>query len=77
VSQVVEAHVFNPSTGEGEASRSQSSRSAWSTEQVPGQPGLHRETLSQKKKREMKEEEQEVTDCVKENDHEAQVTDKT
>ena len=25
-----------------------SSRPAWSTEQVPGQSGLHRETLSQK-----------------------------
>jgi hypothetical protein len=28
-----------------------SSRSSWSTKQVPGQPGLHRETLSQKKKK--------------------------
>jgi hypothetical protein len=27
--------------------RSLSSRPAWSTEQVAGQPGLHRETLSQ------------------------------
>jgi hypothetical protein len=27
-----------------------SSRPAWSTEGVPGQPGLHRETLSQKPK---------------------------
>jgi hypothetical protein len=27
-----------------------SSRPAWSTEQIPGQPGLHRETLSWKKK---------------------------
>jgi hypothetical protein len=25
-------------------------RPVWSTEQVPGQPGLHRETLSQKTK---------------------------
>jgi hypothetical protein len=30
--------------------RSVSSRPAWSTEGVPGQPGLHRETLSQKNK---------------------------
>jgi hypothetical protein len=28
-----------------------SSRPAWSTEQVPGQPGLYRETLSQEKKK--------------------------
>jgi hypothetical protein len=35
---------------EGRADTSLSSRSAWSTEQVPGQPGLHRETLSQKTK---------------------------
>jgi hypothetical protein len=34
------AYTFNPSTGEAEA--------AWSTEWVLGQPGLHRETLSQK-----------------------------
>ena len=27
-----------------------SSRPAWSTEQVPGKPGLHRESLSQKQK---------------------------
>jgi hypothetical protein len=26
-------------------------RPAWSTECVPGQPGLHRETLSQKRKK--------------------------
>jgi hypothetical protein len=30
------------------------SRSAWSTEQMPGQPGLHRETLSFKKKNKTK-----------------------
>jgi hypothetical protein len=33
-----------------------SSRPAWSTERVPGQPGLHRKTLSQKKKKERKKE---------------------
>lgn len=26
-------------------------RSGWSTYQVPGQPGLHKETLSQKEKK--------------------------
>jgi hypothetical protein len=44
-------HAFNPSTWEAEAGRFLSSRPAWSTEWVPGQPGLHRETLSQKKKK--------------------------
>ena len=39
---------FNPSTGEAEAGGSLSSRPAWSTEQAPGRPGPHRETLSQK-----------------------------
>jgi hypothetical protein len=42
------AHAFNPSTWEAEAGRFLSLRPAWSTEWVPGQPGLHRETLSQK-----------------------------
>jgi hypothetical protein len=40
------AHAFNPSTREAEAGGFLSSRPAWSTERVPGQPGLHRETLS-------------------------------
>jgi hypothetical protein len=39
---------LNPSTWKAEAGRFLSSRPAWSTESVPGQPGLHRETLSQK-----------------------------
>jgi hypothetical protein len=43
-------HAFNPSTWEEEAGEFLSSRPAWSTEQVPGQPGLHRETLSWEKK---------------------------
>jgi hypothetical protein len=38
----VVAHTFNPSTWEVEAGRSLSSRPAWSTERIPGQPGLHR-----------------------------------
>jgi hypothetical protein len=49
--RAVVAHAFNPSTREAEAGGFLSSRPAWSTEWVPGQPGLHRETLSQKKKR--------------------------
>jgi hypothetical protein len=48
------AHAFNPSTWEAEASGFLSSRPAWSTECVPGQPGLHRETLSRKTKKKKK-----------------------
>jgi hypothetical protein len=49
-SQAVLAHTFNPGTWETEAGGFLRSRPAWSTEWVPGQPGLHRETLSRKKK---------------------------
>jgi hypothetical protein len=45
------SHAFNPSTWEAEAGGFLSLRPAWSTERVPGQPGPHRETLSQKKKK--------------------------
>jgi hypothetical protein len=45
----VVVHAFNPSTLEAEAGGFLSSRPAWSTEWVPGQPGLYRETLSRKK----------------------------
>jgi hypothetical protein len=45
------AHAFNPSTWEAEAGRFLSLRPAWSTKGVPGQPGLYRETLSQKTKK--------------------------
>jgi ribosomal protein L12E/L44/L45/RPP1/RPP2 len=48
----VVAHAFNSSTREAETSEFLSSRPAWST--VPGQPGLHRETLSQKTKKKKK-----------------------
>jgi hypothetical protein len=48
------AHAFNPSTWEAEAGGFLSSRPAWSTEWVPGQPGLHRETLSWKKPKKKK-----------------------
>jgi hypothetical protein len=46
----VVAHAFNPSTWEAEAGGFLSSRLAWFTKLVPGQPGLHREILSQKNK---------------------------
>jgi hypothetical protein len=48
----VVAHAFNPSTGEAEAGEFLSSRPAWSTKWVPGQPELYRETLSWKTKKE-------------------------
>jgi hypothetical protein len=51
----VVAHAFNPSTQEAEAGGFLSSRPAWSTELVPGQPGLYRETLSQKIKKKRKQ----------------------
>jgi hypothetical protein len=53
--QAVVAHVFNPSTREAEAGGFLSSRPAWSTKWVPGQPGLYRETLSRKNKNKNKE----------------------
>jgi hypothetical protein len=59
---VVVVHTFNPSTWEAEAGGFLSSRSVWS----PGQPGLYRETLSQKaKKKEKKRKETNIRDeCV-------------
>ena len=44
----VVAHTFSPSTREAEPGGFLSLRPAWSTKWVPGQPGLHRETLSWK-----------------------------
>lgn len=41
------AHYFNPTTWEAEAGGSLSSRSYWSTEWIPGQLGLHRDSLPQ------------------------------
>ena len=52
------SHTFNLSTQEAESGRSLSSKPAWSTEQVLGQPGLHRQILSGRKKK-GKEREQE------------------
>jgi hypothetical protein len=49
--QAVVAHALNPSTWEAEAGGFLSLRPAWSTKWVPGQPGLHRETLSWKEKK--------------------------
>jgi hypothetical protein len=57
--QAVVAHAFNPRTWEEEAGRFLSSRPAWFTEWVPGQPRLHRETLSWEKKERKREREKE------------------
>ena len=46
--QALVAHTFNPRTQKSEAGRFLSLRPVWSTKWVPGQPGLYRETLSQK-----------------------------
>ena len=43
-------HTCNPSIREAEAGGCVSSKPAWSTQQVPGQRELHRETLSEKSK---------------------------
>lgn len=37
--------AFNPRILEAEVGESLSSRPAWNIEQVPGKPGLHRETV--------------------------------
>jgi hypothetical protein len=44
----VVSHAFDPRTQKAEAGGFLSSRPAWSTKWVSGQPGLYRETLSQK-----------------------------
>jgi hypothetical protein len=44
------SQAFNPITGQAEACESMCLRPAWSTDQVSGQPGLHRETSSWKNK---------------------------
>jgi hypothetical protein len=59
-SWAVMVHTFNPSTWEAEAGGSLSSRPAWSTEWAPGQPGLHRETLSQKIQKNIKQKNGEI-----------------
>ena len=45
ISWAIVVHTFNPRTGEAETGGSLSLRLAWSTEQVPGQPWIHREAL--------------------------------
>ena len=50
------ANAFDPRTWEAEAREFLSSRPAWSTEWVPGQPGLYRDTLLRKRARERERE---------------------
>ena len=52
-------HAFETSTWEAEAGGFLSSSPAWSTELVPGQPGLHIKTLSRKKKKKERKKEKE------------------
>ena len=49
--------AWEPSTCEAETGGFLCSRSAWSTERVRGQPGLHRETLSLRKRKEGRKQE--------------------
>jgi hypothetical protein len=54
VSKAVVAHAFSSSTWEAEAGRFLSSRPAWSTEWVPGQPGLYEKPYLKKPKKKKK-----------------------
>jgi hypothetical protein len=70
LSQTVVVHTFNPSTWEAEAGRFLSLRTAWSTEWVSGQPGLHRETLSwQNKKQKQNQKQNKTTFCFSASPH--------
>jgi hypothetical protein len=48
-------HTYNPSTQEAGTGRSLNSRVAWSTDRVPEQSALHRETVVAKNKRQTKQ----------------------
>jgi hypothetical protein len=61
----VVVHVFNSSTWEAEADGFLSSSPAWSTERVPGQPGLYRETLSQKQQQQQQQQQQQTNKQTK------------
>ena len=54
-------HAFNPCTWEAEAGGFLSWRPAWFTEWVPGQPGLHGETLSRKTKNKQTNKQNKIT----------------
>ena len=61
LSRAVVAHAFNPSTWEAEAGKFLSSRPAWSTKRVPGQSGLHRETMSRQQQQQNKTKQNKMT----------------
>jgi hypothetical protein len=58
-------HAFSPSAQEAEAGEPLDLRTAWSTDQVPGQPELQRETLSQKPNKQTKYQCQKVGSTIK------------
>ena len=70
------AHAFNSSAQEAQESRSLSWRPAWSTEQVPEQPGLFRKTLSQKTKQTNKNPRQQINKQTKQKILKAKTKDK-
>jgi hypothetical protein len=55
---------FNPITREAEAGGFLSSRPAWSTKWVPGQPGLYRETLFRKTEKKNWVGLESIPDCI-------------
>jgi hypothetical protein len=61
----VVAHVFNPSTREAETGGFLSSRPAWSTELVPGQPGYTEKLCLEKPKTKTKSQSSEMAQQVK------------
>jgi hypothetical protein len=61
----VVVHAFNPSTREAKAGGFLSSRPAWPTNLVPRQPGLYRETLSQKNKTKKQNKNKKKTNKIK------------
>ena len=70
-------HAFNPNVLEAGGGVSLSSRPAWCPEGVPGQPGLHRKTLSWKtkkrKKKKKKKKKEKEKEKEKENEKERRV----
>jgi hypothetical protein len=58
--QALVAHAFNPSTQEAEAGGFLSSRPAWSTEWVPGQPRATQRNPVSKKKQKQKQKQNKI-----------------
>jgi len=64
----VVVHTFNPNTQEAEAGGSLSFRPAWSTEQVPEQPELHRNPAERERKTQRERETERQRDRYRETD---------